>query len=370
MKKKSLYVHIPFCKSKCLFCSFVVNVSQEHRIDHYLDAVDYEMSKHHQQFLETIYIGGGTPTMLNSNQLLRLFAIIKSHFDCDQCVEITVEANPEGLTHDHCIALKKAGVNRLSIGVQSMNDKYLTFLGRCHDSQTAQDAIARVQSYGFDNVSIDLMYSFPGQSAEEIIQDVERIVSLKPQHISLYSLTIEQYSRFYAQELTLDDPEKLAEDYALVIQLLDDLGYEQYEVSNFSKPGFQSKHNQRYWQGGEYIGVGIGAHGYENGERYWNTSTLADYLKIIEKETSPRSGHEKISPEACLYERLVFGLRMNMGVFLDKLEQETGCKLTANQKKTIDFCIDDGLLELRAGRLCSTQKGLFVLDDIAVKLCR
>ena len=277
----SLYIHIPFCKNKCYFCSFVVSIGKEHQIDSYLESVSKEAGYYKDTFVETIYIGGGTPSFMNHGQLERLIRIIRENFKFTPVCEFTIEANPENVNFSKAKLLHELGVNRISLGVQSLKDKYLKFLGRPHNSRDAIVAFNNLRKAGFNNINLDLMFSFPGQKSEELEGDVRDIAALGSEHLSLYTLTIEEGSKFFKQNMKLENDLSQRIRYLRVVELLEEKGFTQYDISNFAKPGKESKHNCVYWQGGNYIGLGIGAHSHLNDKRSWNTSNLNLYISMI-----------------------------------------------------------------------------------------
>ncbi len=360
MNPFSLYIHVPFCTRKCLFCSFVVAIAQEHRADDYVDALLHESQAHHGHKINTIYLGGGTPSTLSEAQLTKLMQGLRNNFILDAKCEMTIEANPEGITLEKAQCLKALGFNRISLGVQSLDERYLRFLGRVHNRQAAIDAYGVLRTAGFDNINLDLMYAFPGQTAAELEEDVRAIAALGSEHLSLYTLTIEPNSRFYATQMKLDDEGKLADHFLLVAKILDEYGLKQYEVSNFAKPGFESKHNINYWLGGEYAGIGVGAHGYLNGRRYWNTDKLQIYLERINREGSAIDGHEDLSDETRIMEKVIFGLRMNQGINISLVP--------ANKHDLIKDLVSQGFLSFESNQLKTTNQGRLVLDELATRL--
>lgn len=343
MEPSSLYIHIPFCSRKCLFCSFVISVAQEHRRDEYIKALINEMKKHEGRHIKTIYFGGGTPSRLDENHIELLMNAIKKFFSFQNNIEATIEVNPESIDRAKAAILKSQGFNRVSLGVQSMNGRYLKFLGRCHDATQASDAYHILRETGFTNINLDLMYAFPGQTKEELEEDVRTISFLGSEHLSLYTLTIEPNSRFHAVQMKLDDDEKLAEHYLLIAQILKEHGFKQYEISNFSKPGFESIHNKNYWQGNSYIGLGVGAHGFDGRRRYWNSSNLQDYMRRAGSGQQVIEGFEDLTDDQLSMEKVMFGLRMNEGVPWD---------LVPNLKqKLVLTWVNDGFLLIEKGKL-------------------
>jgi len=356
----SLYVHIPFCSRKCLFCSFVIAVGQEHRREDYVNALVKEIKSNNGKNLQTIYFGGGTPSMLDENHFDQLMHEIRKNFSYEDDIEITIEANPESINFEKAKFLKSLGINRVSLGLQSMNDRFLKFLGRNHDVAMAQEAYESLRSAGFENINLDLMYAFPGQTTQELEEDVRSICSMGSQHLSLYSLTIEPNSRFFASQVKLDQDEKLAEHYLLIAHLSEEYGFKQYEVSNFSKSGFESAHNKNYWLGGPYLGLGLGAHGFDGKRRSWNVPRLQDYLERINQEKSVVEDFEDLSHEQLAMEKVLFGLRMNEGI---------ACELIpATRHQKIDEFVAQGFLCKDQGMLKVTNQGRLVLDELSSRL--
>lgn len=364
----SLYIHIPFCKSKCFFCSFVVCVAREHRMDDYLASLAAEAEQYKGTTVKTIYVGGGTPTLLDPSQLQKLFKIIEENFNFDSSAEFTVEANPETIDSSKLKLLKDSGVNRISLGVQSLNDKYLKFLGRNHDSACALKSLEDLRKSGFSNINLDLMFSFPGQTLQALTQDVRAIAALGSEHLSLYTLMPEEGSRFYKQDIKLKDDLLQAEYYIRIGEILEKSGFSQYEISNFARPGKESRHNCVYWQGGNYIGLGLGAHSHRDGERFWNTSDFQEYISGTNENRAPIAGKERLDSSQRLVEALLFGLRMVQGVDVSKLEKRFGCLLPDEKADALDDFIENGFLIKEDGRIKTTPKGRLVLDELSTRL--
>lgn len=351
-----LYIHLPFCARKCLFCSFVVAIAAEHKIDVYIDAVLAEAANYRGKKIHTCYLGGGTPSHLSDLQLVRLIDGLRNILDMSSVLEMTIEANPENLTLEKARLFKTLGFNRVSLGVQTFHDQYLKFLGRAHDEQKAKRALDLLRDAGHSNINVDLMYGFPKQTHEELVDDIKAVIALKTQHVSLYTLTVEPNSRFYATQMKLDDDQKLADDYTTVATLLPQHGLLQYEISNFARLGYESRHNQHYWLGGEYIGLGVGAHGYLNQTRYWHAEQLNNYLA----NPNHWEGQEKLDERTRLSEIICFGLRMREGVDASIIPD--------NKRSVIDQLIAQGLLTIANGRLKATHQGNLVLDELSVRL--
>ena len=364
----SLYIHVPFCRKKCSYCSFVVSIGQEQRMDAYLDCLKKEAQPHAHTPVKTVYIGGGTPTLLDIPHLKKLQKIIKQSFKFSEEAEVTIESNPEGLDEEKIKCLRDLGFNRVSLGVQSLNDKYLKFLGRVHDAAKARKAFVLLRKAGFKNVSVDLMYDFPQQSMAELKKDLKDMTALGADHVSLYALTIEENSKFFVQNLKLQKDAVQKDRYELVAATLEKNGYQQYEISNFSKKGKQSKHNLNYWTGGDYIGLGIGAHSHKSGRRSWNIARLTDYIKRMEAGLSAEEGFEALSPQERLMETLLVGLRMNEGVNVMDLQKTFRFPFPDGFLEKVKEFAKAGLLSLKGDRLKATLKGKLILDEICSRL--
>lgn len=365
---KTLYIHIPFCRKKCFYCSFVVSVGQERRIGSYLDSLEREARQYSREEIQSVYIGGGTPTLMSLDELKKLFSIVRKNFDVVSNAQWTIESNPEGLSSSKLKLLKEEGVDRISLGAQTLNDKYLKYLGRNHDSSMAIEAFERIKDIGFDNVNIDLMFAFPDQTMSELKKDVEAVIRLGSDHLSLYTLTVEEHSRFYTRNIQLEDSQYQAAQYLLVCGVLEAEGFHQYEISNFAKPSKISQHNLKYWQGGEYIGLGVGAHSYIDGERFWNTSRLNDYMAAMQKGSSAKEGSEILTVFDQMKEVVLFGLRMNRGISVERTKERFGCFLNDEQKEKIDRFIENGFLIEGDGYLKASPKGRLVLDELCAQL--
>lgn len=356
----SLYIHVPFCGRKCLFCSFAIAVGQEHRRDEYVKALICQMKNCEIKNLETIYFGGGTPSLLNEGHWTPLMDAVRKYFSFSDDAEITVEVNPETIDYPKAKHLKETGINRVSLGVQSMNDRYLKFLGRGHDAAEACYAVHALRRAGFSNINLDLMYAFPGQTQEELEKDLRDIAGLNSEHLSLYSLTIEPHSRFFKNQMKLDDDEKLARHYLLIGRILNEHGFRQYEISNFSKPGFESLHNRNYWLGKPYLGLGMGAHGFMGRRRYWNCSRLQDYIDRALNGQDIIEGFEDLSDEQLTMEKVLFGLRMNEGIVFELVP--------SSKRALLHRWADEGFLVFEKGLVKTTDNGRLVLDELCARL--
>ena len=364
----SLYVHIPFCEQKCFYCSFVVSIGQRHRVDDYLDCLSLEAKRYQGTECASVFLGGGTPSYLEADQLKRLFKIVEKKFSVRPDAEYTIEANPESLDAAKLETLRSRGINRISLGVQSFHPHYLKYLGRNHDQQKARDTYHAIRDAGFTNVSLDLMFGFPKQTFGEIEQDVEMLTTLKSDHVSLYMLNLEENSRFYTQKIQLPDDDLQAKQYAMVLTGLERAGYRQYEISNFAKPGKESRHNLNYWQGGEYIGLGVGAHSYKDGNLFWNVSRLNVYMEKIRENGSALDGSQQLDTHGQLKQAVLIGLRMNRGVSVETVERALHCSLNEEERERIEHFIRHGFFIREDGYLKATEKGRLVLDELCSQL--
>jgi len=318
-KVKSIYIHIPFCKKICSYCDFCKFFYNEELVDQYLDALQKEIQESYQkEQIETIYIGGGTPSALNIKQLQKLFQIIEI-FNKEHVKEFTVEMNPEDIVEEKLNLFKKNGVNRISIGHQTKHAKYLEELGRT--ACVSKKQIRLVKKY-FHNISVDLMYGFQNQTQEEFLEDLNYLLELDIPHVSTYSLILEEHTKLFINKYQRLEEEQDAQMYKKIQEILENNGFLQYEISNFSKEGYASKHNLVYWNNQEYYGFGLGASGYLKNIRYTNTRSLNQYLKgkrILEKEVLTKE-------DTMIYE-MILGLRKTEGVSKRHFLSKFGCNI-------------------------------------------
>lgn len=336
----------------------------------YADALCAQMRACDLRTISSVYFGGGTPSQLPIEDFQKINDQLRKSFVVDDQKEYCVEINPEDATPEKLQCYRDAGVNRISIGVQTFQEHYLRLLGRVHSAAQAQEAYETARRAGFANISLDLMYGFPGQTISEIEQDLKTLCDLNCDHVSLYSLTLEPGSKFYRQSVaanTVTDT-ALAQQYLFVRDYLCRNGFEHYEVSNFSKHGHESRHNLNYWRGGNYLGLGVAAHSHQEGRRWWNVKGVRDYIMRVEQGEVVVEGEELLSSSKRLSEALVFGLRMMAGVSLSELTARYDCDFSEEQKNMIEKFCRDGFLRLKQGMLRVTDQGLLVLDDISVEL--
>ncbi|MDY0074501.1 MAG: radical SAM family heme chaperone HemW [Acholeplasmataceae bacterium] len=357
---KGLYVHIPFCESICHYCDFVKRIPQnQEMIDRYLSSLIEEINTYHNHFksIETIYVGGGTPSMLSVEQLTRLFDALKDIHP----QEYTIEVNPESYTKEKGKLFKDYGLNRISLGVQTFDQKLLEYLNRKHTKEHVFDVIHHLKTLDIPYISIDLIYAIPGQTLKMLKRDLAYIHELDITHVSCYSLILEEKTYFYHQYLKglfhEMDQDMEATMYDVVIKELKKQGFEHYEISNYAKHGHYSKHNLIYWTLGEYIGVGLGAHGFVDGYRTYNHRKLNDYYQ--------NSLDHKVfqTQELLLQDDLIFGLRKIKGVSIDEIESKYQIKLLEKYPSLIDK-MNLGLVEIKEGRLKLTEKGIFLGNQV------
>lgn len=333
MQPESVYVHIPFCAKKCHYCDFATYTLKSQPVDDYLDALEREMAftaaAAPAREVKTIFIGGGTPTILTVKQLEHLLAALERYFPNRSAeLEFTVEANPGTLDRDKLIAMRDGGVNRLSIGAQSFDDDLLKAIGRDHDSEAIYCCVNLAQATGFDNISLDLMFGLPGQTVSMMEDTLNAAFTLDVQHFSAYALIVEENTLFHALQrrgqlqLPTDDEEFAM--YQLVRERMERQGYGQYEISNFSYKGYESRHNRTYWLNEPYYGFGVGAHGYVQGVRYANVRGVNSYIQILKEDRIPRAEQHKVSDTEAMENTMILGLRLLEGVSFGRFQERFG----------------------------------------------
>lgn len=374
---KAAYIHVPFCISKCGYCDFNSFPGMESLFDDYVDALIREIirtgrEQQHANRLDSVYFGGGTPTVLPTDKLINILAAIGDTFGLAEDCEITLEANPGTVDQRKLARLRSAGFNRLSLGVQSLDDEFLSEIGRIHTAREALDAYVWARSSGFANISIDLIFALPRQTLEHWKSALNTVVSMDPEHISLYELSIEEGTKFAELcakgQLDLPDEELRLEMYEAAIAMLTAAGYEHYEVSNFARPGFRSRHNQIYWRNEPYFGFGAGATSYVNGVRSVRVSDPRRYVEAINREEDPVESSECLTGRRRLAETLIQGLRLLEGVDLRRFRDDTGVDAIDAFHEEISSLVRNGLVEVSEDRLRVTHKGLLLMNDVAVEL--
>ena len=370
MQKKptSAYVHIPFCTQICYYCDFSKVFIKNQPVDSYLEHLLQEFHSYDIQKLRTLYIGGGTPTALSAPQLEVLLDGLTKNLDLSVLEELTIEANPGDLDEDKIAVLKNSAVNRVSLGVQTFDDKMLKKIGRSHLERDIYENIDRLKLAGFDNISIDLIYALPGQTMDQVKDNVAKAIALDIPHMSLYSLILENHTVFMNRmrrgKLPLPKEEVEAEMFEYIIAELERAGFEHYEISNFSKPDFESHHNLMYWDNAEYYGIGAGASGYINGFRYKNHGPIRHYLKAVE-EGNARINEEHLSLREQMEEEMFLGLRKKTGVSKARFEEKFGTSFENLYGQVVRDLCHQGLLQVEGQQIRMTKKGLFLGDTVA-----
>ena len=370
MQKKptSAYVHIPFCTQICYYCDFSKVFIKNQPVDSYLEHLLEEFRSYDIQKLSTLYIGGGTPTALSAPQLEVLLDGLTKNLDLSVLEELTIEANPGDLDADKIAVLKNSAVNRVSLGVQTFDDKMLKKIGRSHLEKDIYENIDRLKLAGFDNISIDLIYALPGQTMEQVKENVAKAIGLDIPHMSLYSLILENHTVFMNRmrrgKLPLPKEELEAEMFEYIIAELERAGFEHYEISNFSKSGFESRHNLMYWDNAEYYGIGAGASGYVNGIRYKNHGPIRHYLSAVE-EGNARITEEHLSQKERMEEEMFLGLRKKSGVSMVRFEEKFGRSFDGLYGEIVRELVQQGLMQIENDRVRMTKRGLFLGDTVA-----
>lgn len=360
MLDRGLYVHIPFCIKKCRYCDFVSFTSGDKR--EYLSALKKEMKKYNGEKINTVFIGGGTPTSLESSDLYDLFEFIGKNFRINENYEWTVEMNPKTFDREKLLMMKEAGVNRVSVGVQSFCDGELEIIGRVHNSSEAKEAISVTRDI-FPDFNIDLMSALPGQSIESFISSLNTALSFSPTHISCYSLILEEGTELNRMNekgmLDLPDEDSERKMYETAKRLLEENGYKRYEISNFAKPGFECMHNLKYWNCDEYIGAGLAAHSYIDGVRYANTSCMKNYIEgKTEEERIILTANDMKS------EYIIMSLRLANGIDETEYQRRFKSNLYDEYGDVIDKYIKYGLLERKGSNYSLTDDGISVSNTV------
>ncbi len=370
-----LYIHIPFCKSRCIYCGFFSTTSLEKR-DSYVDALCREMEMRCGnvlfQQLSTIYLGGGTPSQLTINQLKRIFDCIYRLFRVDDDAEVTIECNPDDVTPAFATALRDLPVNRVSMGVQSFDDGRLRFLRRRHTALQVTQAIERLRQAGIANVSIDLMFGFPGETLDEWMSDIDKAVALRVEHISAYSLMYEEGTPLYNIRrkqienglVKQDEEDELSvRMYEVLMERLEKADFEHYEISNFARKhecgSYRSRHNSSYWQGIPYLGIGAAAHSYDIDSRQWNVADIQQYIQAICRGELPAE-RELLTDDVRYNDMVTTALRTREGIALNHLQEKYQDYLLKQAKNHLKY----GLLTFKDDSIALTKKGLFVSDSV------
>lgn len=368
-----IYLHIPFCKQACYYCDFhfSVNTAVKSELVKALTR-ELELQVHYldQEPIETIYFGGGTPSLLTDSELQGLLNTIYKHYKVVSGAEITLEANPDDLGLEKLNSLAAAGVNRLSIGIQSFDNSILTFLNRAHTAHEATQCIEDAYRAGINNLSIDIMFGLPGQQETGLRSDLAQAIALNPPHISVYSLTIEDktvFGKWAAQgKLKVDGEAEAAHQFEIVMDTLQENGFAQYEISNYAKPGFESRHNRSYWQRKKYLGIGPSAHSYNSETRQFNISNNHRYVQALAGGQIPFE-REVLTHANKINEYIFTTLRTSTGCNLTVLKQDYNFDLVAQSSQTLSRMVATNLVTLTDETLQLTRAGKLVADQLAVE---
>jgi oxygen-independent coproporphyrinogen-3 oxidase len=382
-----VYLHIPFCKSRCSYCDFATDVYRDAgTVERYVEAISSEIlafgvaedrttpsaKRGHPSFgrrgtpgIDTIYFGGGTPSLLSASQVEKILDKVRTIFNVADDSEITMEMNPATVTPETLAAFRSSGINRASFGVQTFNDRDLKLLARGHDANDARNTFRMLRDAGFDNVSFDLIAGLPGQSIDDWKRNLDEAVAMQPEHLSLDLLEIHEGTPLAEQVRSgrrpVPDENVAAEMYELMVDTLEAVGYEQYEISNFARPSFQSRHNSKYWRLDPVYGFGVSAHSFDGSERYANERDTAGYVRSIESGGSAEVSRESIDTAS---EFVFLGLRLTSGIDLAEYKARFSGDLVERYRREIDELIDKELIDLDDARLRLTQKGMLFSNEV------
>lgn len=377
IKEIGLYVHIPFCKQKCYYCDFISHANKEQMVERYINCLKKEiiqyatenkiMATHElepEYRIKTIYVGGGTPSFIDEAYILSIVKTIKDYFKLKEDAEITIEVNPGTANKDKLEAFKSCGINRLSIGLQAVQDEMLKKIGRIHTYQDFLNTYEYARQVGFDNINVDLMIGLPDQTLENVKESVKTILNLKPEHISVYSLILEEGTKLNelidAKQLELISDDLEREMYWIVKETLEKHKYNQYEISNFAKSGFESKHNLDCWNQNEYLGVGVAASSFIDDKRYANTLEIEEYILNIENNTPNLNLQleETLTDESKMDEYMMLGLRKIEGVNIAEFERKFVKNPIVKYSTILEKLNHEGLIEVNGNDIRLTNKGI------------
>jgi oxygen-independent coproporphyrinogen-3 oxidase len=373
MKTFSLYIHIPFCEKKCIYCDFYSLEKSEQYIDDYIEALNAEIdiyskdSRFANGELSTIFFGGGTPSILEPEQIDAILQKVFYSFKFAPDIEITLEANPGTVSKNKLTGYIAGGINRLSFGVQSFYEDELKFLSRIHNSEQAIEGYKLARDSGFRNINLDFIFALPNQTTEKWKMNLQKAIELSPEHLSTYSLIVEPNTPLFKMikigRAEPVDEERDAEMYKITIETLEKAGYEHYEISNFAKPGFRSRHNFSYWEHLPYLGLGTSSHSFDGENRFWNVRDLKKYIANLSEGKLAIDGQEKLNNEQLIFESIFLGLRKREGLNIDRFQKKFGVDFLDRYKKVLDS-LDKEFFILKDNFLKLTEKGLFVCDKI------
>ena len=367
-----LYIHIPFCKSKCGYCSFY-SIKSLNLIPDFIDALKKEMKFYSKLFksFDTVYLGGGTPSLLTPQQIETILKTVGKFYKIDPHAEITIEVNPGDVSLEYFQSLRLLGINRLNIGIQSFDDQLLKFLGRRHSASDALESMEAARDAGFSNIGLDLIYGVHHQDLKSWDKTLQKTITLKPEHISCYQLSLAPktplYQIYQEKSIKLPSNEQQTKYFFTTSEILENDGYLHYEVSNFAREEcLKSKHNMKYWQHVPYLGLGPAAHSFLDNKRWWNKAAVKTYLQEISAGNMPVENTETLSAEQLQLEALFLGLRTKAGIDLKLYKIRYGVDLLEDKKSMIDLLIKNKLVELKDSFLRPTRAGMAVADSLAL----
>ena len=370
----ALYIHVPFCRHKCNYCSFVSYEHREADIPAYLRALGVELSLQTAgERLQSIYFGGGTPSLLSPVQIGEILTDIQRLFHVKETAEITIEANPGTVSLESLSDIRGVGINRLSLGIQSLNDVELALMGRIHTGDEAREAVRLARLAGFANLNLDLIYGLPGQSLTDWQHTLDAAAAIGAEHLSIYGLSLEPdtplWQAIQHKQIPAIDPDLSADQYELTEDMLATYGYKHYEISNWARPGYECRHNLAYWQNQPYLGVGVAAHSFIEGHRLANTGNLDKYLAAFpDNPAAAREMDEEISPQLQLAEAAILGLRICDGLSLDWILFRFGVDLLDYYKQPVAEMVEAGLLEHTGRQLQLTRRGRLLSNEVFWRL--
>lgn len=379
MKELGIYVHIPFCKQKCFYCDFVSYANQEAKVEQYVNALKKEIeerAKEEKQVeISTIYIGGGTPSFIKENKIEEIVNTIKKNYQIREDAEITIEVNPGTVDEAKLKAYRTVGINRLSIGLQSTKNHLLQEIGRIHTYEEFLDCYHLARKVGFSNINVDLMLGLPNQTLQEVVESLQEVIALKPEHISFYSLIVEENTKMekmieeHLVTLPKEDVERKM--YWKAKNILEKNGYCHYEISNFAKQGYEAKHNTNCWKQKEYLGFGVAAHSYRKNKRYCNTSSLQQYCQNIEKEQFQQNQTicEVQTKEEKQKEYMLLGLRMLEGIDVQEFKNQFVENPIYLYYQELEKLVKEELLEIDLNQIKLTKKGLDYANIVWQEFC-
>lgn len=371
MKKLGLYIHIPFCDKICNYCDFTAFQGANSKIKEYVEVLKKEIElKGNKDFLiDSIFIGGGTPSFIDGKYIFEILDKVREKFTVLDNIEITIETNPKTFDEKKLEYYKRSKINRVSIGVQSFNDKILKELGRNHSSKEALESVELVKKLGFD-INLDLIFGYQSQTIDDILYDLEMVKKINPEHISYYALIIEEKTKFKALQnagkLNFLDEEIERKMYHLIVEKLEEMGLNQYEVSNFAKVRKESVHNKKYWNCKEYLGFGISAHSYLNDERFSNTVNLSKYIKELQNGNIPVDFREKLEISTKKFEYIIMNMRLKEGFLISDYNSIFKSDFLEENKKAVESGLENKVVEIKDGRIYFTKKGFDIMDSFFV----